>query len=564
MDDRLQPAPGRSSPKTGAERRPVQLAVGADHARPERGHHLGEARRCPPRPPRGPARRRRRRPRRGPPAAGSPRSCRSRCRRSAPPAARLQPASLRVSARNVRRYCCGLVPRAWPKWWRSPAAVPKPDSRATRSTGSVGGLEQLLGQQQPLVGHPLVRRGSRLGPEPAGEGALRQPARAARRATDRSSPGARSPTPAPARGSPRRSRAPGSGCTAPARRRGAAAPPSAGRPPRRPGAVASRIRCRQASIPAAVPALVTTGPSVDVQHVGVDQRAGEARGELVGVAPVGGARRPSSSPASPRAKAPTHSDSTWAPRSTAATSTSVTASRVGRAAEDCRYDHQVGLCRPVEAVRHVEVEPGGGTDRPRPRRTHREAGHRHAVVGAVDAERLADHPELERRDAVGHQHGHVTELIATASRIFGRNSMHSVLSATGGGMSMRRRITAMTIFFALLAIGAVVAATALRLVRLIRSDGYGHRPPPRSHWSRGSAQPPVSFSRSACSASSEASAPRPPVRRGGWRPVLLAAAAASARRSARLVAVSCRRPDRPPRRCRVGVSHRCRCSVSVE
>jgi len=41
----------------------------------------------------------------------------------------------------------------------------------------------------------------------------------------------------------------------------------------------------------------------------------------------------------------------------------------------------------------------------------------------------------------------------------------------------------MTILIALLAIGAVVTATALRLVRLIGSDGYGHRPPPRSHWS---------------------------------------------------------------------------------
>jgi len=46
-----------------------------------------------------------------------------------------------------------------------------------------------------------------------------------------------------------------------------------------------------------------------------------------------------------------------------------------------------------------------------------------------------------------------------------------------------RRITAMTILIALLAIGAVVSATALQLVRLIGSDGYGHRPPPRSHWS---------------------------------------------------------------------------------
>lgn len=83
----------------------------------------------------------------------------------------------------------------------------------------------------------------------------------------------------------------------------------------------------------------------------------------------------------------------------------------------------------------------------------------------------------------------------------------------------------------ILTIVAIALATALtaRLSLLIRYDGYGHRTPPGSHrdplppehlitpakdppraadtGSAGQPWPPVSFSRSACSASSEAREP---------------------------------------------------------
>jgi len=42
------------------------------------------------------------------------------------------------------------------------------------------------------------------------------------------------------------------------------------------------------------------------------------------------------------------------------------------------------------------------------------------------------------------------------------------------------RITAMTFLIALIAVAAVIAAAA-RLRSEIRSDGYGHHRPPRSH-----------------------------------------------------------------------------------
>ncbi len=163
---------------------------------------------------------------------------------------------------NVRRYCCGLTPRAREKWWRSAAALPKPDLAGDPVDRVVGELEELLGGLHPLRGHPAVRRGAGLGPEPAGEGARRHVA-APRELLD-------AEVLAEVLGDPGEQRAEGLGVAVgygardelrlPAERCG-------GTTIRRAAAAATRapncwrIRCSDASSPAAEPAPVTIVPS---------------------------------------------------------------------------------------------------------------------------------------------------------------------------------------------------------------------------------------------------------------------------------------------------------------
>ena len=64
---------------------------------------------------------------------------------------------------------------------------------------------------------------------------------------------------------------------------------------------------------------------------------------------------------------------------------------------------------PFQAERGLQGESSIRAQRPRFAGHHREVVDRQAIVTPVAAEDLADHPELERREAVEHHHGHVLQ-----------------------------------------------------------------------------------------------------------------------------------------------------------
>ena len=159
------------------------------------------------------------------------------------------------------------------------------------SRREVGALQQRAGVVQALREQPLAGRGAGLGREAAGEGALRH-GRPLGEHAHRLVLGEVLAHPGQQRGQAVRacSRAPAGRCTGAGRRRAGAAPPSGGRSGWRPTAPSSqRTWCRQASMPAAVPALVITRSSSTKSTSGSIRRLGEAPLELVGVPPVGGA-----------------------------------------------------------------------------------------------------------------------------------------------------------------------------------------------------------------------------------------------------------------------------------
>ena len=79
-----------------------------------------------------------------------------------------------------------------------------------------------------------------------------------------------------------------------------------------------RTRCRQASMPAAVPALVITGPSSTYRTAGSTLAAGNIAASAAVCRQCVVQRRSSSSPAAPSTYAPAHTLSTRAPRATPA------------------------------------------------------------------------------------------------------------------------------------------------------------------------------------------------------------------------------------------------------
>jgi hypothetical protein len=86
-----------------------------------------------------------------------------------------------------------------------------------------------------------------------------------------------------------------------------------------------RTRCRHASIPAAVPALVITRPSCTYSSFGDTSAVGYRSASNAACFQCVVHRRPSSSPACPSRNAPEHTDRIHAPRSAAATSASTAA-----------------------------------------------------------------------------------------------------------------------------------------------------------------------------------------------------------------------------------------------
>ncbi|CAM5419722.1 hypothetical protein SGRI78S_03656 [Streptomyces griseus subsp. griseus] len=91
-----------------------------------------------------------------------------------------------------------------------------------------------------------------------------------------------------------------------------------------------RIRCRQASIPAAVPAELITAPSSTYSTSGSTIAFGKRRDNSAACRQCVVQRRPSSSPAAPRTYAPEQTLSTREPRSTARRSASRTSSGYSR------------------------------------------------------------------------------------------------------------------------------------------------------------------------------------------------------------------------------------------
>ena len=126
-----------------------------------------------------------------------------------------------------------------------------------------------------------------------------------------------------------------------------------------------------------------------------------------------------------------HTLSTRAPRAAAARRASSSSGGKSTSRWTAGDRDQVGLGQPVEAVLHLQVEPGLDADRAGRLRAEREveAGQQR-VVGALGAEHLAQHPELEQGDLVQDRDGDV----ADHARQYGRKLCLVVNPATGGGM----------------------------------------------------------------------------------------------------------------------------------
>ena len=302
--------------------------------------------------------------------------------------------------RNVRRYSAGATPTAVPKWWRSSAAEPNPAREATVSTARSVLSSSVLRVVQPLCQQPLAGRGAGLGGEAAGEGALghRRPL-GEQRARAGPRRGARASRSAAGSGCRRCSRGPAGRCTGAGRRRAAAAPPSGGRSGWRPTAPSSqRTWCRQASMPAAVPALVIIRSSSTKSTSGSTLASGNRRFSSSVCRQCVVQARPSSSPASPSRNAPEHTESTQAPRACARRKTSSTCLGRRLGVVVGRRDHEVGVLGCGQPVRGGEREPVVHRDRLAGLlRAGPEVDRGDAVVGPVDAEDLDDHAELEHR-----------------------------------------------------------------------------------------------------------------------------------------------------------------------
>ena len=138
---------------------------------------------------------------------------------------------------------------------------------------------------------------------------------------------------------------------------------------------------------------------VDEQHIAVDDRGRIATGEFVGMHPVRRAAAPVEQARLPRdERAGTHGQD----RRPGGVGCPQGLQRLGRVgldrARDRRHRHHVGTHQGVEAVVGHQLSADTGAQRlARFGTAHLEIEVGHAVAGPVDAEDLADDPELEDR-----------------------------------------------------------------------------------------------------------------------------------------------------------------------
>ena len=96
---------------------------------------------------------------------------------------------------------------------------------------------------------------------------------------------------------------------------------------------------------------------------------------------------------------------------------------------------------------------------------HREVDGRHAVLGAVDPERLAQDPQLERSDAVEGDHGHIGQHPTTVAAVWQKINAGR-LFCHWWQESAQSMISAMTIALILLLLAGLGA-----LLAWVRHDG---------------------------------------------------------------------------------------------
>ena len=188
-----------------------------------------------------------------------------------------------------------------------------------------------------------------------------------------------------------------------------------------------RTRCRLASMPAAGAGTGDQVTLVDEQHVAVDDRGGVAAGEFVGVHPV---RRTSPPVEQARGTGDEHPRTHREHRRARLVGGAQRVERLPRVGlrrpGDGRHRHHVGADQAVEPVIGHQLGPDAGAQGPaRFGTAHLEVDGRDAVSGPVDAEHLADDPELEHRDTVENES-------RDAVQSHGRILSHWVSTATVG------------------------------------------------------------------------------------------------------------------------------------
>ena len=145
------------------------------------------------------------------------------------------------------------------------------------------------------------------------------------------------------------------------------------------------------------------------------------------------------------------------------------------------HREQVGVGRELEAVHDVHGEAEARAHRAGIGGDHLEVEGRSAGVGAVDAEHLADHPELERGDA-GQGEGddlvqHVAPL-TTAERQW-QKLLDVCPSCHSWPDIAKRSVTAMTVYIVLATVALLGIVAIIAAIRTTVVDGY-HRQPVRA------------------------------------------------------------------------------------
>ena len=170
-----------------------------------------------------------------------------------------------------------------------------------------------------------------------------------------------------------------------------------------------RIRCRPASTLAAVPALVRILPSARRARSGRPWPAGSRRASASVCRQWVVQRRSSSRPAAPSANAPVHTLITQAPRAWARRSASRTSAGGSSSVSYGHDDDQVGLLGRARSCAGRRWRTPRGYAPGRRRRADGEVVAGQPLGGAVVAEQLAEHAELEDGHVGQGDHGDVAQ-----------------------------------------------------------------------------------------------------------------------------------------------------------